>query len=193
MSQEDDLDLFQQMMDGVKPLAQDTAELKKDHHVSDAQLARREAAMSLTEDQPEYLSLDHAPMIKPNDIIEFKRSGVQDGVYRKLRLGKYPIQARLDLHKRTLQQARDEIVKFLRQCLRMDIRSVVIIHGKGERSNPPAMMKSYTASWLAQISDVLAVHSAQAFHGGTGAVYVMLKKSAEKKLENRERHQKRLG
>ncbi|MDB1123247.1 DNA endonuclease SmrA [Vibrio algarum] len=193
MSQEDDLDLFQQMMDGVKPLAQDTAELKKDHHVSDAQLARREAAMSLTEDQPEYLSLDHAPMIKPNDIIEFKRSGVQDGVYRKLRLGKYPIQARLDLHKRTLQQARDEIVKFLRQCLRMDIRSVVIIHGKGERSNPPAMMKSYTASWLAQISDVLAVHSAQTFHGGTGAVYVMLKKSAEKKLENRERHQKRLG
>ncbi|UGA54101.1 DNA endonuclease SmrA [Vibrio sp. VB16] len=193
MSQEDDLDLFQKMMDDVKPLTQDIAELKKDHHVSDAQLARREAAMNLTEDEPEYLSLDHAPMLKPDDIIEFKRSGVQDGVYRKLRLGKYPIQARLDLHKRTLTQAREEIVKFLRQCLRMDIRSVIIVHGKGERSNPPAMMKSYTASWLAQISDVLAVHSTQRTHGGTGAVYVMLKKSIDKKLENRERHQKRLG
>ncbi len=193
MSQEDDLDLFQKMMDDVKPLTQDIAELKKDHHVSDAQLARREAAMNLTEDEPEYLSLDHAPMLKPDDIIEFKRSGVQNGVYRKLRLGKYPIQARLDLHKKTLTQAREEIVKFLRQCLRMDIRSVIIVHGKGERSNPPAMMKSYTASWLAQISDVLAVHSTQRTHGGTGAVYVMLKKSIDKKLENRERHQKRLG
>ncbi|WED25969.1 DNA endonuclease SmrA [Vibrio sp. DW001] len=193
MSQEDDLDLFQKMMGDIKPLTQDIAELKKDHHVSDAQLARREAAMNLTEDEPEYLSLDHAPMLKPNDIIEFKRSGVQDGVYRKLRLGKYPIQARLDLHKRTLTQAREEIVKFLRQCLRMDIRSVIIVHGKGERSNPPAMMKSYTASWLVQISDVLAIHSTQRTHGGTGAVYVMLKKSVDKKLENRERHQKRLG
>ncbi|MFC1237760.1 DNA endonuclease SmrA [Vibrio sp. F74] len=193
MSQEDDLDLFQKMMGDIKPLTQDIAELKKDHHVSDAQLARREAAMNLTEDEPEYLSLDHAPMLKPDDIIEFKRSGVQDGVYRKLRLGKYPIQARLDLHKRTLTQAREEIVKFLRQCLRMDIRSVIIVHGKGERSNPPAMMKSYTASWLVQISDVLAVHSTQRTHGGTGAVYVMLKKSVDKKLENSERHQKRLG
>ncbi|CSC64489.1 smr/muts family protein [Vibrio cholerae] len=36
-------------------------------------------------------------------------------------------------------------------------------------------------------------HSAQRLHGGTGAVYVLLRKSAEKKAENRERHQKRLG
>lgn len=193
MSQEDDLDLFQQLMGDVKPLTQDTAELKKEHHISEAQIARREAAINIVEDDPEYLSLDHATMLKPDDIIEFKRSGVQDGVYRKLRLGKYPIQARLDLHKKTLKEARDEIVKFLRQCLRMDIRTVIIIHGKGERSNPPAMMKSYTASWLIQMSDVLSIHSAQRFHGGTGAVYVMLKKSAEKKLENKERHQKRLG
>ncbi|MDV7106318.1 DNA endonuclease SmrA [Vibrio sp. TH_r3] len=193
MSQDDELNLFQKMMGDITPLTQDTAELKKQHHVSEAHLARREAAMNLAIDDSSYLSLDNAPMIKPNDVIEFKRSGVQDGVYKKLRLGKYPIQAKLDLHKKTLTQARDEIVKFLRQCLRMDIRTVIIIHGKGERSTPPALVKSYTANWLTQMSDVLAVHSAQQFHGGTGAVYVMLKKSADKKLENRERHQKRLG
>ncbi len=192
MSQ-DDFDLFQQMMGDVKPLHNDTAELKKAHHVSDAQLAKREAAIWLTEDDPEYLSIDHAPMIKPDDIIEFKRDGVQDGVYRKLRLGKYPIQARLDLHRKTLKQARDEVVNFLKQCMRMDIRTVVIVHGRGERSNPPAMMKSYVAQWLMQINDVQCAHSAQRFHGGTGAVYVLLRKSSEKKLENRERHQKRMG
>lgn len=193
MSHDDDFGLFQQMMGDVKPIKQDTTEHKKQHTITDAQLAKREAAIWLTEDDPEYLSIDHAEMLKPDDIIEFKRDGVQTGVYKKLRLAKYPIQAKLDLHKRTLEQARDEVVKFLKQCMRMDIRTVIIVHGKGERSNPPALMKSFVAQWLMQIKEVQCVHSAQRFHGGTGAVYVLLRKSDEKKLETRERHQKRLG
>ena len=193
MSQ-DDFELFQQMMGDVKPLkTNDVAEHQKTIQVTDAQLARREAATSLDERDSDYLSLDNAPMIKPEDLIEFKRDGVQDGVFRKLRLGKYPIQARLDLHRKTLKQARDEVVYFLRQCMRMDIRTVIIVHGKGEHSNPPALMKSYLSYWLTQIKEVQCVHSAQRFHGGTGAVYVLLRKSHDKKLETRERHQKRLG
>lgn len=191
MSHNDDLSLFQTMMGDVTPLKQDKTEHKKHHHVTDAHIARREAAMWLDENDPQYLSLEHAKMLKPEDLIEFKRDGVQDGVYRKLRLGKYPIQARLDLHRNSLKEARDALVKFLKQCIQMDIRSVLIVHGRGEKSNPPALMKSYLANWLTQIKDVQCVHSAQAFHGGTGAVYVMLRKSSEKKLENRERHQKR--
>ncbi|MEZ8195259.1 MULTISPECIES: DNA endonuclease SmrA [Vibrio] len=193
MSQDQDLDLFQQMMSDVTPMAHDTAEHTKVHQVTEAQLAKREAAIWLTESDPEYLSLDNATMLKPDDMIEFKRDGVQEGVYRKLRLGKYPIQARLDLHRYTLKDARDEVVRFLRQCLKMDIRTVVIVHGKGERSNPPALMKSYVSTWLQQIKDVQCIHSAQHFHGGFGAVYVLLRKSAEQKLENRERHQKRMS
>ncbi|TOG46628.1 DNA endonuclease SmrA [Vibrio parahaemolyticus] len=193
MSHDDDFELFQQMMGDVKPINQDTAEHKKVHQVTDAHIAKREAAIWLTEDDPEYLSLDHAEMLKPDDFVEFKRDGVQDGVFRKLRLGKYPIQALLDLHRKTLKEARDEVVKFLKQCISMDIRTVVIVHGRGERSNPPALMKSFVSSWLQQIQEVQCVHSAQRFHGGSGAVYVLLRKSADKKLENRERHQKRLG
>lgn len=189
----DDFELFQQMMGDVKPIEQDTTSHKKSHQVTDTHLAKREAAVSLDEDSPEHLSIDYAEMLKPDDMIEYKRDGVQQGVYRKLRLGKYPIQAKLDLHRKTLKQARDEVVNFLKQCMRMDIRTVIIVHGRGEKSNPPAMMKSFVAQWLKQISDVQCVHSAQRFHGGTGAVYVMLRKSAEKKLETRERHQKRLG
>lgn len=193
MSSQDDFDLFQQMMGDVKPLANDTVELKKSHQATESQIAKREAALWLSEQDPEYLSIDYVPPVKPEDIIAFKRDGVQDGVYRKLRLGKYPLQARLDLHRKTLKQARDEVVTFLKQCMRMDIRAVLIIHGRGERSNPPAMMKSYVANWLTQIKDVQCVHSAQTHHGGAGAVYVLLRKSQEKKLENRERHQKRMS
>ncbi len=194
MSHNEESDLFQQMMGDVTPIHQDTAELKRPaHQLTDAHLARRQAAMWLSEDQPDYLSIDYAPMIKPDDVIAFKKDGIQEGVFRKLRLGKYPIQARLDLHKKNLKQAREDILSFLRQCIRMDIRTVIIVHGKGERSTPPAMMKSYTANWLTQINDVMCVHSAQPFHGGTGAVYVLLRKSAEKKLENREKHQRRMA
>ncbi|MDN3682608.1 DNA endonuclease SmrA [Vibrio tapetis subsp. quintayensis] len=193
MTQEDELDLFAQMMTDVRPISQDKAVLQKQHNLTDAHIAKQEAAVHLSESDPEYLSIDSAPMLKPDGFLEFKRSGVQDGVYRKLRLGKYPLQARLDLHRKSLKEARDEVLKFLRQCQRLDVRTVIIVHGKGERSTPPALMKSYVAAWLEQIQEVMCFHSAQRYHGGTGAVYVMLRKSAEKKLENRERHQKRLS
>ncbi|MCL9782129.1 DNA endonuclease SmrA [Vibrio sp. S4M6] len=189
----DDLDLFKEMMADVKPIQNDTSELKKAFHSTDTHAAKRQAAMSLDKDDPDYLSVDHAPMKKPDDIVEFKRDGVQEGVYRKLRLGKYPIQAKLDLHRKTLEEARSEVVKFLKQCIHLDIRTVIIVHGKGEKSNPPALMKSYVSHWLEQIKDVQCAHSAQRHHGGSGAVYVLLRKSAEKKSENRERHQKRMG
>ncbi|MDX1302755.1 DNA endonuclease SmrA [Photobacterium sp.] len=191
MSDNDESDLFREMMADVSPLKQDQVETQHKYQVTEAHIARQIAAQSLTDSDPEYLSLDYANMLKPEDMVEFKRDGVQEGVFRKLRLGKYEIQARLDLHRKTLQQARDEILQFLKQCQRMDVRTVMIVHGKGERSNPPAMMKSYVTTWLEQISDIMCFHSAQRQHGGTGATYVMLKKSAERKMENRERHQKR--
>ncbi|NAW62482.1 DNA endonuclease SmrA [Vibrio sp. V31_P5A7T61] len=189
----DDLELFQQMMDDVKPLAHDVAQLNKPHTITEAQLAKRQAAITLSTQEPDYLSIDCAAMLKPDDIIEYKKAGIQDGVYKKLRLGKYPLQARLDLHRKTLKQARDEVIHFIAQCIKMDLRTVLIVHGRGERSTPQALMKSFVANWLTQIDEVQCAHSAQRFHGGSGAVYLLLKKSKNQKSENRERHQKRLG
>lgn len=120
-------------------------------------------------------------MLKPDDMLEFKRDGVQDGVYRKLRLGKYPIQARLDLHRKTLKEARSEVIQFIRQCMAMDIRTLLIVHGRGERSTPPALMKSFVSHWLTQISEVQCAHSAQRLHGGISAVYVLLRRVPRKK------------
>lgn len=193
MTDDNDLDLFQQMMGDVKPIKQDTTVRTKERTITEAHLARQRSAVSLAEEFDEYLSLDNAPMLKPDDILAYKKDGVQDGVFKKLRLGKYPITAKLDLHRRTLTQAREDVVSFLRQAQRLDTRSVLIVHGKGERSNPPALMKSYIAAWLEQITEVMCFHSAQPFHGGSGAVYVLIKKSAEMKLDNRERHQKRMS
>jgi len=70
---------------------------------------------------------------------------------------------------------------------------VLVIHGKGagkaeqERSS---ILKGCVDRWLRELEIVQAFHSAQPQHGGTGAAYVLLRKSEEKKRENREKFSK---
>ena len=47
------------------------------------------------------------------------------------------------------------------------------------------MLKGYVNHWLKELDAVQAFHSAQPQHGGTGAVYVLLRKNAEQKRANR--------
>ena len=193
MSHNDELSLFRNEVADVRPMRNDHVRLQTaGSSPTDAQLARRQAATA------EQLALDHlsmeaVEMLDPHAIVGFKRDGVQEGVYKKLRLGKYELQASLDLHQKTLNEARQSLVQFIADCELRDIRCLLILHGKGERSTPRALLKSYVSAWLPQLPAVMAIHSAERRHGGSGALYVLLRKSERKKAENRERHQKRLG
>jgi DNA-nicking Smr family endonuclease len=134
--------------------------------------------------------------IKPLDswyVLDFKRPGVQNGVYRKLKQGRYETDARLDLHRMTTTTARRELFWFLEESVKLGLRTVLIIHGKGQTSaekERSSILKGCTDQWLRELDMVQAFHSAQPRHGGTGAVYVLLRKSEEKKRENRERFSK---
>jgi len=193
VSHDDELSLFLQEVADVRPIRSDnTLSLTGTSAPTEAQLARRQAAIA------EQLTLDHLSMeavelLDPHAIVGFKRDGVQEGVYKKLRLGKYELQASLDLHQKTLNEARQSLVQFIADCEVRDIRCLLILHGKGERSTPRAQLKSHVSAWLPQLPAVMAMHSAERRHGGSGALYVLLRKSERKKAENRERHQKRLG
>ncbi|MFM2482191.1 DNA endonuclease SmrA [Celerinatantimonas sp. YJH-8] len=189
----DDFSLFRQQLDDVVPIQQDAhPQITQPHSLTESQLARREAACREPEEQNP-LSLSEPKLILPDDLIAYKRDGIQEGVFKKLRLGKYPIGDRLDLHKIRLEQARRDIQRFILFSQDRGHQCVLIIHGKGARSTPPARMKSYVNHWLPQLDQVMAIHSALPMHGGYGAVYVLLRKSYEKKLENRERHARHLG
>jgi len=157
---------------------------------SRAQIERRRAATGEPGD-PNYLTLGEVPRLGPWDELAWKLDGVQEGVYRKLRLGKYGMEARLDLHRLTVREAREEIWRFVGDCVRLELRTVLISHGRGDRSETPGRLKSYVAHWLWQLEEVLAYHSAQREHGGYGAVYVLLRKSERKRQDNRERHSRR--
>ena len=177
----------------VKPLPrkQRAPALKKDTTDPLNLRARREAATAQTYRELNPLGGEYVEPVEPFDPIEFKRDGVQNGVYRNLRLGKYTVDARLDLHHHTVEMARSALYQFVRDCVEADVRCALVTHGKGEGRKTPAMLKSCVNAWLPQLDQVLAFHSAQKQHGGLGATYILLRKSERKRQDNLEQHQRR--
>ncbi|WP_075186630.1 DNA endonuclease SmrA [Teredinibacter haidensis] len=147
---------------------------------------RRLSAQELKESKEDPLSAP-VDLVEPLAVLTYQRPGVQHGVFKNLRTGKYIIDARLDLHRLTVEQARKNIFQFVQDCMETDVRCALITHGKGEGRKTPALLKSCVAHWLPQFDEVLAFHSAQKQHGSYGATYVLLKKSDKKKLEAKER------
>ncbi len=146
----------------------------------------------LAQGSPEGLSLNPVAWLHPADPVSWKRDGVQEGVFRNLRLGRYTTDACLNLQHCTLAQARDEVASFVRQSCELNIRTVLIQHGRSNRVDAHGnQLKTYLNEWLPLLDQVLAFHSAQPQHGGTGAIYVMLRKSEQARQENWEQHQKR--
>ncbi len=111
------------------------------------------------------------------DILSFSRSGLQHKVLKKLRQGRNPVEHTLDLHGLTVEQARVELIEFLGECEAAGIRNAIIIHGKGFRSKEKPVIKPMVNRWLRAADNVLAFHSAQPADGGSGAVYILLKKT----------------
>jgi DNA-nicking Smr family endonuclease len=63
--------------------------------------------------------------------------------------------------------------------MRSGYTCVRIVHGKGLRSGPNGpVLKQRVDQWLRRFEAVLAFVSARQADGGTGAVYVLLKKRA---------------
>lgn len=192
MSKTPDSDIFLQQMQGVKPIkVEEKVVLASPQLDKTNSLTRRKAATAELEKDKNFLSGEYIEPLDPLAVIEFKRDGVQNGVYRSLRMGKYLIDARLDLHNMTIDQARTAVFQFIKDCMNHDIRCALITHGKGEGRNLPAQLKSCVAHWLPQFPEILAFHSAQKQHGWVGATYVLLRKSEKKKQENWEQHNKR--
>lgn len=161
--------------------------LEKDRVSKESAEVRRKAAEQEEEHKRSDISSDPIEMVDPFDVICYRRPGVQHGVYKKLRLGKYALDAQLDLHKLSVEQARKAVNRFVVDCLANDVRSALITHGKGVGRENPALLKSCVAHWLPQLNSVLAFHTAQKHHGGYGATYMLLKKSEKKKSETREK------
>ncbi|MEW5967520.1 MAG: Smr/MutS family protein [Pseudomonadota bacterium] len=121
---------------------------------------------------------DWEAAISSGEELYFARPGVPTAAIRKLRRGGWVIQAELDLHGHTGDEARVALAAFLNRCMIEDRRCVRIIHGKGHGSkNRLPVLKNKVRHWLTQREDVLAFCQARTVDGGAGAVVVLLKSS----------------
>ena len=130
---DDEQNLFSDEMSDVVPLKRPgrvrvtTGQAARDLSLQ----ARREAAVIDSSCDGNLLT-EEGLAIKPLDswyVLDFKRPGVQNGVFRKLKQGRYEADARLDLHRMTVKTARRELFEFLQEAVRLGIRSV--IHPQG--------------------------------------------------------------
>lgn len=165
------------------------AEKDASREATTAQIERRQKALGIRPDpnrDPNPLTLEEVAQLAPRDMLAWKKDGVQHQVFSRLQNGHYTIEGSLDLHGMSVREARTAVWKFFRMAVEKRWRTVLIAHGRGERSATPARLKSYVIHWLGQLPQVIAYTSADGRHGGTGAVLVLLKKSAAAREEARE-------
>ncbi len=122
---------------------------------------------------------DHIPWseaMETGEELSFLRPGLSRQTLRRLRGGHWVIQAELDLHGHTSDEARLRLAEFLNQCKKRGMRCVRVIHGKGLRSkNKEPVLKVKVKNWLMQREEVLAFCQARPADGGGGAALVLLK------------------
>lgn len=171
----EDRQLFRKAVSGSRRLVQDRI---KPHKVrvkpipQQRLLDEQQVLTDMLHDPPDFADME------TGEELLFIRNGLQHNVARKLRRGQYRIDAELDLHRMTSTQARDAVSRFLSICQRQGHRCIRIIHGKGLSSfNKLPVLKGKLNYWLQQRDEVVAFCSARPRDGGTGAIYVLLKRA----------------
>ncbi|MBH3086575.1 DNA endonuclease SmrA [Serratia bockelmannii] len=186
---EQEKDFFEQAMADVVPLESGRQTLYLKPQAAVDKSARREAQRLRQEN---FLSTDFLEVIPCEQPLEFKGQGIQQGVLDKLRNGRYPPQASLNLLRQPVEASRQALFRFIMQAEAQNLRSLLIVHGRGRQNEShPNIVRSYVAKWLAQFEQVQAFCRALPRDGGEGACYVTLRKSAQARAENFERHAKR--
>ena len=170
----EDQALFRNAIGPVKRLSSDHVELTPalpDPYPRSTQADERQVLDDMISDYFEPADMD------TGEEIFYRREGIQQNVLRKLRRGQYRVSAVLDLHGMSVDTARRSLIAFLRSARRDSMTCVRVIHGKGNRSRHKGPVIKYKLNhWLRQRDEVLAFCSARPVDGGTGAIYLLLKR-----------------
>jgi len=169
----DDDQLFREWMADVKPLAAEPRVRPEKGRLSPQ--PRRDAAGAAASSG--FVEREHAPAIGPEEALRFARSGVQPRLLRQLRRGELRPEARLDLHGHTTSEAGALLSAFLSDAQAAGLRCVHVVHGKGHRSaEGRPVLKAQVNQWLRDAPEILAFASALPRDGGTGTLYVLLRR-----------------
>ncbi len=112
------------------------------------------------------------------DYIEGGADSWNNFLLRRLRSGRFSVQEELDLHGLSRNEARRELLEFVRDCVRRGVSCVRVVHGSGRHSNSgvPVLKESVKRWFRTRVfaRHVVAYTSARPVDGGLGAIYVLL-------------------
>jgi DNA-nicking Smr family endonuclease len=174
----EDKALFRQAMAGVKPIK--NTEKRDDKPLKFPSQGEKLVPIDPTypenKDNARFLSdainepvFDHTTLSYQQNPLPLKR-------IKQLKSGTIAFQSQLDLHGFRGDEAKAALLTYLKKVRLAGIRCVLIIHGKGSYGAEPPRIKNLVNVWLQQLPEVLAFHSAIPKDGGTGALYVLLKR-----------------
>lgn len=98
----------------------------------------------------------------------------------KLAKGRTPIEGRVDLHGLTQSEAYSLLYSFLSRAHAGGVRYVLVITGKGSSSGGDGVLRRSVPAWLSTpaFRPLVSSHDhAARHHGGSGALYVRLRRS----------------
>jgi len=177
--QDDDFSLFANEMRGVKRIEVDQADTGKPRADRQQVRLRQQNATTKVENvRVDGLSDLFVIDVGAEDELYWARDGVQEGQMRKLKAGQIGLEGSLDLHGMNIEKARELLWDFLAEATRLEVRCVRVTHGKAARTDGRRpLLKSHVNTWLRQHPQVLGFTSALPRHGGTGSLYVMLRRT----------------
>lgn len=177
---DDEVSAFRQALQqaGVRPIERNRADLGRPRREVASAAARRAAAQAVGDDATSGRTSDgRVEAVRPSEYLDFALPDLPWRTRSRLKRGDMAWEAGLDLHGYTMEEARGQLEGFLRDAAAEQRRCLLVVHGKawGADSNYP-VLKSHVNAWLREWPGVLAFCSAVDADGGTGAVYVLLRR-----------------
>lgn len=174
----DDLELLYREMQGVRRLPYKSIVPKRNQirksYLYDPDSEVINTLKLLIDEKIEFTISDTA------DYIEGYIKDIDPNILRSLKRGEFSVESVLDLHGTTREEAKRMVKNFIEKARLNSLRCISIIHGKGYHSKDHIpVLKESLKDWLSSRSigrHILAFCSAMPKDGGTGAVYVLLKK-----------------
>lgn len=115
----------------------------------------------------------------PDLMLGEKTPGIDKNTNKRFTSGKMPIEARLDMHGMTQEEALRELTSFINRAYSNGKRCVIVITGKGTFGKSKAVLKKSFPKWINYPDirpKILSFSPANKKDGGSGAFYVFLKR-----------------
>lgn len=170
--------LFRQAMEGVKPVSRENYVERAFRFELPQGLGNREDAEIISRLRE---LIEHGKGFRVSDTPEYVQGAgyhVNPGITERLHQGEFSIQAHVDLHGLTAEEAEEVFDRFMKWAVTVGKKGILIIHGRGLSSPAEPVLKRKVVEWLTRSpwrKWVVAYCSARSCDGGAGATYVLLR------------------